>query len=303
MIEHFGQKGLSWLRAENPTTDEVHEIMAVHALPPSLVSDLTGEVPRGGVIAEGDFIKVTMDFPIIKRKDIDHPHEVKFIFSKSVLVTTQYEDLEAIDRFKKEFEVVIALGKTSHRLTGTHLFFSLLHELYSVVNTKLDYMEAKLVETESSIFDGREKQMVYVLSEISKSMIAFRHTIRSHETILDEIMTLVDPNHKNEISTKYREIYCQYSTILRRMNSVFEILEGLKDTNMALLTTKQNEIMKTLTIMAFITFPLTLFTSTFGMNTKTTPIVGHDGDFWIIVGIMTIVTITFFSFFKYKRWV
>ena len=64
----------------------------------------------------------------------------------------------------------------------------------------------------------------------------------------------------------------------------------------------RNEIMKILTIMAFITFPLTLFTSMFGMNTIATPIVGRTGDFWIILGIMVIVSAGLFSFFKYKRW-
>ena len=60
--------------------------------------------------------------------------------------------------------------------------------------------------------------------------------------------------------------------------------------------------MKILTIMAFITFPLTLFASMFGMNTHTTPIVGYPGDFWIILGIMVIVSAGLFSYFKYKKW-
>jgi Mg2+ and Co2+ transporter CorA len=54
--------------------------------------------------------------------------------------------------------------------------------------------------------------------------------------------------------------------------------------------------------MAFVTFPLTLFASLFGMNTEMTPIIGHPADFWIIVGIMLSAAITFFAYFKYKRW-
>lgn len=56
------------------------------------------------------------------------------------------------------------------------------------------------------------------------------------------------------------------------------------------------------TILAFITFPLTLFTSMFGMNTKTTPLVGRDGDFWIILGAMTVISIGFFAYFRYRKW-
>jgi magnesium transporter len=69
-----------------------------------------------------------------------------------------------------------------------------------------------------------------------------------------------------------------------------------------MLTTRQNEIIKNLTIMAFITFPLTLLSSMFGMNTTSSPILGHPADFWIIVGIMLSGGVGFFTFFKYKRW-
>ena len=69
-----------------------------------------------------------------------------------------------------------------------------------------------------------------------------------------------------------------------------------------MLTTKQNETIKTLTIMAFITFPLTLFSSMFGMNTEGTPIIGHQYDFWIIIAVMCTVAVFFFAFFKYKKW-
>ena len=60
--------------------------------------------------------------------------------------------------------------------------------------------------------------------------------------------------------------------------------------------------MKVLTIMAFITFPLSVIASIFGMNTKTLPIVGVPHDFWIIMGIMVFATIMFFALFKYKKW-
>ena len=89
--------------------------------------------------------------------------------------------------------------------------------------------------------------------------------------------------------------------IIVRTLALFETLEELRNTNSALLTTKQNEIMKLFTILAFITFPLTLFTSMFGMNTIATPIVGGTNDFWMILGIMGVVSIGFFAYFKYKR--
>jgi Mg2+ and Co2+ transporter CorA len=54
--------------------------------------------------------------------------------------------------------------------------------------------------------------------------------------------------------------------------------------------------------MAFVTFPLTLISSIFGMNTDTLPLVGLPGDFWMIIGIMVTLALSFFTFFRIKGW-
>ena len=86
------------------------------------------------------------------------------------------------------------------------------------------------------------------------------------------------------------------------MKALTSTFDNLRLTNDSLLETKQNSIMKVLTIISFITFPLMLFSSLFGMNTENTPIIGNGLDFWIIIGIMVAVSIVLLIFFKYKKW-
>jgi magnesium transporter len=94
----------------------------------------------------------------------------------------------------------------------------------------------------------------------------------------------------------------EYYRIKNSVVTHYDSLHELRETNNSLLSTKQNEVMKILTIMAFITFPLSLFASIFGMNTVYLPIVGNQYDFWIITGGMVIATVAFFTFFKKKKW-
>jgi magnesium transporter len=86
------------------------------------------------------------------------------------------------------------------------------------------------------------------------------------------------------------------------MNSSRASLLELRETNNSLLTTKQNELMKTFTIMAFLMLPLSLIAGVFGMNAEHMPIIGNAFDFWIVLGCMLAVVVVFFAFFKYKRW-
>ena len=81
-----------------------------------------------------------------------------------------------------------------------------------------------------------------------------------------------------------------------------EYLKELRETNNSLLTTKQNEIMKILTVTNFIFLPLALIAGIFGMNSKSTPIINMPHDFYIILGIMGGLMVTMFSYFKWKKW-
>ena len=82
-----------------------------------------------------------------------------------------------------------------------------------------------------------------------------------------------------------------------------ETIGLLRDTNDSLLSSKTNEVMKTLTVMAFVTFPAMFLATLLSMNTAWLPIVGLPGDFWIILLLMLAGAFTAFSFFKKKKWI
>jgi Mg2+ and Co2+ transporter CorA len=303
MTERLTTGRLIWVNLKNPTGDEVAEVTKEYNIPLSLTGDLLTPVPKNYAVKNDGFVKIAMDFPVVKRIDAEHPYEIKFLIGKAVLITIQYEEMEALDRFKKQFEVVTMLGKTSKKLTGAHLFFSLMNELYTTSSSKLDYLESGLADIEAEIFNDNERQMVIEIAKANKRLIAYRHVLRAHEDVFFEVEPLFIEAYKGLHNADIGAMRKTYSMLYHRTNALFDTLTAVRAANDAMLNTKQNEAIKTLTIMAFITFPLALFSSMFGMNTEQTPIIGHAYDFWIIVGIMCLVTCCFFVFFKYKKWI
>ncbi len=302
MVERFVQGKLLWINLKNPSSEEVKRVMDELDISPFLMTDLTTPVPKNSAVRIDDDIKITLDFPVIKRIDTEHSYEMKFIIAKQSLLTVQYEEMSAVDRFKRQFEVAAALRKNQKHLTGAHLFISLMNNLYESAGIKLDYMESKLGDIETNIFKNNEKEMVYDIANTSKKLISFRHVMRSHEDVFRDARVLFEDVYDRTFAQDLQNLQGQFFILLRRTNTLFETLTALRETNIAMLSTKENEIMKTLTIMAFITYPLTLLSSMFGMNVTTAPIIGKDGDFWIIVGIMSAATVGFFMYFRHKGW-
>lgn len=301
MIERYEQKNRTWIDVCNPTSEEIREIIEEASIPAEFANDLTVMIPHSKTVYQKGALKLTIDFPIVKRTDINHPHEVKFIVTKTHLVTIRFEEIEAMHRFAKEFEVLCVL-KNGKQASTVSLFITMLNFLYDAMYIKLDYLETKLKDVENEIFNEHEKEMVFELSQISRRLIAFKQTIASHENALARLRSGLDEAFNKKEGCHVEMLEQHYRRLTRQIYTIDRTLTDLRETNFALLSTKQNETMKIFTILAFITFPLTLFTSMFGMNTATTPIIGQEGDFWIILGIMAIVSVFFFMFFKYKKW-
>lgn len=301
MIERYEHKKLTWLDVSNPTHEEIREIIAEASIPSEFANDLTVMVPHSETFYKKGSLKITLDFPIVKRTDINHPHEIKFLVTKTHLITIRFEDIEAIHHFSKEFEVMCVLNNEKNA-TPAKLFITMLNYVYDAMYLKLDFLESKMKDIEEEIFNEHEREMVFEISSVGRKIISFKQALASHENALIRLRVGLGFAFGKSFEAHVDKLEHHYRSLTRHSFALSHTLNDLRDTNMALLSTKQNETMKIFTILAFITFPLTLFTSLFGMNTATTPIVGEEGDFWIIVGIMAVVSVGFFALFKYKRW-
>ena len=302
MIHRYTHGSVTWIDVTNPAPNEVHDLIKETGLPIVLATDLTAMTPRTETHVEKKALKITLDFPIVKRTDINHPHEIKFLATKKHLLTIRFEDIEAVDHFAKDFETLTLSKHKKGPQSGGQLMLALLHHLYLALDGKLDYLETKMSDIEEGIFSEREREMVSEISNVSRRLINFRHILGTHESALETLVREIETAFGKGTQGKAAEIVSQYVHLKRRVASLTVTTDDLRETNNSLLTTKQNETMKIFTILAFITFPLTLFTSLFGMNTIATPIVGQTGDFWIILGTMVVVSISFFAYFRYKKW-
>ena len=64
---------------------------------------------------------------------------------------------------------------------------------------------------------------------------------------------------------------------------------------------RQNDVLRVLTVFSVVLLPLTLITGIFGMNVR---FPGFDSvwAFWTIFAGMVVVLVGLLAFFRYKRW-
>lgn len=301
MIERFKNGSNVWIDLDKPTAEEARGAMLEAKIPIDLMSDITTPTPRAAVAVAPGVVKIMIDYPVVKRTDIERPHDIKFFVTKHALVTAHYEDITAFHAWKKEFEVFELLGRTE-KMHGGYLFAGLMNVLYDALAKKLDYIDTQIESIEREIFHEREKEMVLEISKVSRKLIAFKQALVAHGEVMehahDPLIAIFGAKYKPTLEA----LDDLYDHVMRRLNALTESASELRETNHALVNTKENEIMKTFSIMAFVTFPLTLFSSMFGMNVSWMPFVDSPHGFWMIVGIMFTIAVSFFMYFRYRRW-
>ena len=304
MITRHELNNLTWVDLTSPTQEEIRQIMDEYHVPAMLGEELLLPTLRPKVERVDGLIYMVLHFPLLRHThEVEQNQEVDFIIGKDVLITTRYDTIDPMHKFSKVFEVnsILNRGAMGHEHVGYILFFMLL-KLYGSILHELEYISDELDAVEDRIFQGDERAMVVALSHHSRDLLNIKQALRDHKDMLESFREASVEFFGPAYGTYARKIIAEYFRMYHTLRANIETLAELRETNNSLLTTKQNEVMKIFTIMAFVTFPLSLLAAIFGMNTTYLPIIGHPGDFWIIMSIMFIATLAFFVFFKYKKW-
>lgn len=303
MITRYEYRDLVWIDIESPTQVEIRDLMEEYSIHPFVAEQLLLPTIKPRVELYDNYIYLILHFPVSK-----HSHsksmmqEIDFIVGKKFIITTRYDVVDPVHNFSKTFEVNSILENGEIGGHAGFIFYHMINRIYKFVSDEIEYTSSKLKRIEDDIFKGKEKEMVKDISETGRVLLDFKQIMSPH----DEILKLFEEAGINFFGKNFsyyiKSIMSDQYKIIRNIEKNKETLDELRETNNSLLSTKQNEIMKTLTIISFIAYPLTIFSALFQMNMKYTPIIGMQNDFWIVTISMLIIAVGFFLYFKFKKW-
>lgn len=302
MQQRYTHGDLTWIDLESPNKHEVRELASEFGINSFVAEELLLPTAKPRVERYDSMLYMILHFPALHHTHHSTEQEVDFIIGKNFIITTRYDMIDPLHKFSKVFEVNSMLDKSTIGEHAGFVLYFMLKKLYGSVDNEVEHIRTELNNIEEQIFEEHQKEMVAALSHSGRDLLNLRQAIEPHREILQELEQIGKGFFGEPFMQYLRGVTNEYYRVHNHIMRNTESLRELRETNNSLLTTKQNEVMKTFTIMAFVTFPLMLVTSTFGMNTDYLPIVGLPNDFLIIMGIMAGGTVAFYIFFKYKRW-
>ncbi len=311
MIKQFRHKEITWIDVTSPTKEELAQLSKDYNIHSLVENEASSPSVKSRVDLYEDYLYLILHFPECKTCIGDYKkyqaqetiREIDFILSKNFLITIHYESIQVLEEFSEIFEATFSKSNLRKNPHAGFLFFQILIQIYRSLDVDLNSITTELQKAQNNIFNGKEKEMIKVLANINEDLLDFSWALKGHDKILKSLSASLDTLFPDEFKVHNRSLRDTYWRIYGTVVNLREFFTELRTTNDSLLTIKTNDIIKTLTIMAFVTFPLSVLTSTFSMNTISTPIIGNTHDFWLIITIMAVAVALMFIYFKHKRWI
>lgn len=297
-----GEK-VTWVDLENPTAEELTALSRTYTIHPIVASELLKPTFRPKVEDYEHFLYLILHFPVYDARGADHGREIDFIIGKDFLITTRYHKSAVLEGYFASLRDDKNLHSQYLSEDTGKLLYHILSQLFAESLKELEIMDKKITRMANRIFLEHSKNMVRRISVLRREVLDFRRAVQPQESVLTSLEEQGRKFYGKDMAPYLNNIIGDYLRVWHMLENHKETIEAVHETHQSLISTRTAEITKNLTIMAFVTFPLTLIASLFGMNTQTLPIVGTPHDFWIIVGIMMVGIIGMFLLFKHKRWI
>ena len=306
MITTIKHKKITWINIESPSSKEVGDLAQKYDIHPLVAEELVSPSARPKVDIYKNNLYLVLHLPADSAScpscSTSIGSEIDFVIGKDFLITSQYCKFPAIEMFIRDANAHKEVREKNFKKHAGILAFNILKEIYNHYLREIEQVQIKINRAEEEIFKGKEKQMVKRLSLLKRDILDFRRALYPHESIIKTFEKQGSEFFGKEFKHHLVSLTGEYMKVKNFIENSQETLDTLYQTNESLLTTKTNEVVKVLTILAFITFPLMLLSSIFGMNTTSSPIIGAKGDFWILIGIMLLATFSMFLYFRKKKW-
>lgn len=301
MIFKYKTGEYEWVDLDSPTGEDIDSVVNEYGVDLYMAKDMATPTPRPRVHTSQKHIYTVMHIPVFKHSHSGEnvSQEVDFVIGEKLLITARYDSIDALHRFAKTTEVNGILEKNHNH--AKHPFFGLIKEIQRSIFNELAWSDDWLSDIERKVFAGQEKEMVFGLSKAARNILNFKKTARPHRETLDWISDAGREKWGKWFEEEMRSLVDNSTHIMDAVTSQNEFIVEMRETNNSLLSTKQNEVMKMLTILAFLSLPASIIASIFNMNV-TLPIVGLPGDFYIVMGIMALTSSLMYIFFRFKRW-
>ncbi len=295
---------VTWIDIMTPTEEDLAFLKKEFNFHPFILKSVLPPIRHPRFESYDEYLFLVMHYPFFVAKTKEtKAREIDIIVTKNTLITIHYQNIAPLQAF---FTKLTLYEKERKEFTDEgigEILYRILNDLLRNAFPKLDHISEKIDEIEKEVFkEQHQKEVIEEISELKYDLINFKRIIQPQVNVFQNLKDQTGRFFGKSFEPYFNEIVNCFFTIKEVLETHHRTLNELEETNANLLSIRTNEIMKVLTIFWVVISPLTLLAAIYGMNTSSTPLIGHKNDFWIVIGIMILLSTLIVSYLKKRKW-
>lgn len=300
MEEIIINKGIKWINIVSPKKSDIEFLRRNFNFHPIVLDELLHMSDRSKTESYEGYLYLVIHMPNYDPcMRSARQAEIEVLATKDTFITVHYENLEPIEQFEK----LLANEKLKTHITNTgQLLHRLLGEIDNFSLRQLKHIEEKVKKISENLFKDKERELLEEISHIKRDLAAFGIITWPERNILESLINSGTDFWGEGMRIYFNDALGDHWRVIHTLNNLKDTLVAFEQTNSQLLNFKTNEIMKFLTITAFLTLPLTLFASILGIKIV--------GDFFyqrplgtlLLLALAFVISVILAIYFKKRKW-
>jgi magnesium transporter len=225
--------------------------------------------------------------------------QVSLILSANYVLSFQERAGDIFDLIRDR----LRKGKGRIRKMGAdYLAYSLLDTMVDHYFTILEKLGEKIEELESVLVNNPKPETMQEIHKLKREMLYLRKSIWPLRELIAGMEKSESPVITKSTAKYLRDVYDHTIQIIDTVEAFRDMLSGFHDTYLTVISTRMNEIMKVLTIIATIFIPLTFLAGIYGMNFDFMPELKWRFGYFFIWGVILVIALAMVIFFRRKKW-
>lgn len=296
LFDELGYDDILWIDLLSPTIKEqkaVENFMEINLQTWQQVEEIESsskysETENAIICNSNFFMPYTDNFAI---------EPVSFIIAEGVLVSVRNAEFRTFTEAAKRLQM-------NYRAytTGYHL-------LVSILEVRIDY-DADLVEAlakniavlskEVSTGEHIDREILKRISHLQENTMLIRENIFDRQRVLSGIQR--SERFPNDVYPRLTLMIKDVNSLINHADFSSERLDYLQDTALGLINIEQSNVTKIFTVAALFFMPPTMIASIYGMNFAHIPEVQWTYGYPFALGLMVLVAVLTYLFFRWKKW-
>lgn len=200
-------------------------------------------------------------------------------------------------------DVPLFEGRLFQRLSSLHDL--VLKMLYRSIFHFLEHLKVITMITDSlehKISEAMENKYLLNLFVLQKSLVYLLNAINSNGVLIERLRTNAKKIEFGPEEIEFLDdIIIENNQCYRQAEIYSNILAGLMDARVSIVSNNLNVLMKTLNVITIGIMVPTLVVSAFSMNLRI-PLEDHPQAFWIVMGLAGVSVGVFMLLWRHRRW-